>query len=52
MFYSLLGRAVWFGLRLALRRKYGPTFLSKPVVAGGAVALLAALALVLQRARD
>ena len=25
MFYSLLGRTVWFGLKLFLRSKYGQT---------------------------
>jgi hypothetical protein len=52
MFYSLLGRVVWFGLKLFLRRKYGSTFVPKPVLAGGAAALLAALALILLRSRD
>jgi hypothetical protein len=52
MFYSLLGRVVWFGLKLFLRRKYGSTYVPKPVLAGGVVALLGALALILLRARD
>jgi hypothetical protein len=52
MFYSLLGRVVWYGLKLFLRRKYGSTYVPKPVLAGGAVALLAALALIILRARD
>ena len=30
MFYSLLGRAVWFGLKVTLRHKYGPTYVPKP----------------------
>jgi hypothetical protein len=51
MFYSLLGRVVWYGLKLFLRRKYGPTYVPKTVLAGGAAALLAALALILLRAR-
>ena len=52
MFYSLLGRVVWFGLKLFLRRKYGSTYMPKPVLAGGAAALLAALALLAMRVRD
>ena len=52
MFYSLLGRIVWHGLKLFLRRKYGSTYVPKPVLAGGAVAVVAALALIILRARD
>jgi hypothetical protein len=52
MFYSLLGRVVWFGLKLFLRRKYGPTYVPKPALAGVAAALVAVLALVFLRARD
>jgi hypothetical protein len=52
MFYSLLGRVVWHGLKLFLRRKYGPTYVPKPVLAGGVAALLAALVLILLRVRD
>jgi hypothetical protein len=52
MFYSLLGRIVWHGLKLFLRRKYGSTYVPKPVLAGGAVAAGAALALIVLRSRD
>jgi hypothetical protein len=52
MFYSLLGRVVWFGLKFFLRQKYGRTYVPKPVLAGGAAALLAAVAVILLRARD
>jgi hypothetical protein len=52
MFYSLLGRIVWYGLKLFLRRKYGSTYVPKPVLAGGAAALLAGIALIILRARD
>src|SRR4051812_43916212 len=40
MFYSLLGRIVWDGLKLVMRQKYGPTYVPKALVAGavGAVA--------------
>ena len=50
MFYSLLGRVVWFGLKFFLRRKYGPTYVPKSLVAGGTVAVAIALALAILRA--
>ena len=37
MFYKLLGMVVWNGGKVVLRRKYGPTYAPKPVVAGGLV---------------
>ena len=40
MFYSLLGRVVWYGLKLFLRRKYGPTLRAQ---AGRSPARLVAL---------
>jgi hypothetical protein len=55
MFYSLLGRVVWHGLKLFLRRKYGRAYLPKPVLAGGVLALVAVaglLAGLLSRSRD
>ncbi|WP_156027759.1 hypothetical protein [Candidatus Solirubrobacter pratensis] len=39
MFYSLLGRVAWFVAKRFLRRRSGP----KPVLAGGTLALAAAL---------
>ena len=50
MFYNLLGRTVWFGLKLFLRRKYGPTYVPKSLVAGATVAVGAGVALVVLRA--
>jgi hypothetical protein len=50
MFYSLLGRVVWFGLKLVLRRKYGPTYVPKSLLAGGTVAVAIALTLAILRA--
>ena len=44
MFYSLLGRMVWYGLKLFLRHKYGPTYVPKSLVAGGTVAIALAAA--------
>ena len=45
MFYKLLGMAVWKGGKLFLRRKYGPTYAPRPLVAGAV--LIAALGVVL-----
>jgi hypothetical protein len=52
MFYSLLGRTVWYGLKLFLRRKYGSTYVPKSLLAGGTVAIVAAVALVVLRSRS
>ncbi len=52
MFYSLLGRIVWFGLKLFLRRKYGPTYVPKSVLAGGTVAVVLAVSLAVLRNRS
>ena len=37
MFYKLLGILVWNGAKVVLRRKYGPTYLPAPVLAGAVV---------------
>jgi len=50
MFYNLLGRTVWYGLKLFLRRKYGPTYVPKSLVAGATVALAAGITLVVLKA--
>jgi hypothetical protein len=52
MFYSLLGRVVWYGLKLFLRRKYGATYVPKPMLAGLVVGLFAAVALIVGRSRS
>ena len=52
MFYSLLGRLVWKGLKAFLRLKYGRFYLPKPVLAGGTVAIALALTAVAQKARS
>ena len=49
MLYSLLGRIVWNGGKLVLRRKYGPTYLPKPLVAGGIVVAALGVGLVASR---
>jgi hypothetical protein len=50
MFYSLLGRAVWFSLKLILRRKYGATYVPKSLLAGATVAVAAGITLAVLRA--
>ena len=45
MFYKLLGMVVWNGAKFFLRRKYGSTYVPKPLIAGGVLALAAAAAL-------
>jgi hypothetical protein len=40
MFYKLLGMAVWNGGKFFLRRRYGATYVPKPVLAGAAVAVI------------
>ena len=52
MFYSLLGRIVWGGLKLFLRRKYGRTYVPKPLLAGGTLAVAIAITVALLRSRD
>jgi len=52
MFYRLLGMLVWNGGKLFLRRKYGPTYVPKPLVAGGILAVVAAVALAVARRGD
>ncbi len=49
MIYTLIGKAVVKAAKRFLRRKYGPTYLPKPIVAGGLVAVVVALLLVLGR---
>ena len=49
MFYRLLGLLVWNGAKVVLRRKYGRTYLPKPVVAGALLAVVGGVVLVLAR---
>jgi hypothetical protein len=51
MLYKLLGIAVWRGGKLFLRRRYGPTYIPKAVLAGGALAAVAGLALMIAARR-
>ena len=53
MFYSLLGRTVWYGLKLFLSIKFGSTSVPKKrLLAGGTLALAGAAALVVLRTRS
>jgi hypothetical protein len=52
MFYSLLGRLVWNGLKAYLRLKYGRLLVPKPLLAGGTVAVAIGVMLALQRSRS
>ena len=49
MFYKLLGMVVWNGAKFFLRRKYGPTYAPKPVLAGAVIAVVAGVALLASR---
>ena len=49
MLYTFIGRLVVKGAKVFLRRKYGPTLLPKPLVAGGVVALMVGVLLILGR---
>jgi hypothetical protein len=41
MFYKVLGMVVWKGGKWFLRRRYGAAMAPKPLLAGGAVLLIA-----------
>jgi hypothetical protein len=45
MLYKVFGMLVWNGAKVLLRRKYGRTYLPKPVFAGGLAAIGVAVAL-------
>jgi hypothetical protein len=52
MLYKLLGLVVWKGAKALVRSKTGRTNVPVPLLAGGIVAVLLALALVLRRDSD
>ena len=52
MFYRLLGMAVWHGGKLVLRRKYGPTYVPKSLLAGATVAVAVGVGVAVLRARS
>ena len=49
MFYKLLGMMVWNSAKFFLRRKYGPTYAPKPLLAGAVIAVVAGVALLASR---
>ncbi len=49
MFYKLLGMLVWNGAKVMLRRRYGPTYAPKPVLAGAIIAVVAGVAILASR---
>jgi hypothetical protein len=52
MFYKLLGMAVWKGGKIALRRRYGSTYVPKPVLAGAAATAIGVVALLVALKRN
>ena len=52
MFYNLLGRTVWFGLKLFLRTRYGSTYVPKSLLAGATVAVGVGIGVAVLRARS
>jgi hypothetical protein len=44
MIYTLIGKAVVKGAKIFLRRRYGPTYTPKPVLAGALVAVVVGVA--------
>jgi hypothetical protein len=52
MFYKLLGMLVWNGGKLFLKRKYGPTYAPKPLVAGGLLVVVLGALLFANNKRD
>jgi membrane protein DedA with SNARE-associated domain len=52
MLYSLLGRTVWFGLKLYLGRKYGRAHVPKSLLASAAVGVGVAVGVAVLRARS
>ena len=49
MLYKLLGLVVWNGAKFMLRRKYGPTYAPKPLLAGAVIAVVAGVAVLAAR---
>ena len=49
MFYSLLGRVVWFGAKRYVRRRYGHLRPPRPVLAGSVLTLAVAIATIALR---
>jgi hypothetical protein len=49
MFYKFLGMVVWNGAKVFLRRKYGPTYAPKPLLAGAVIAIVGGVAVLAAR---
>ena len=49
MLYKLLGMAVWKVGKFALRRRYGSTYVPKPLLAGAVLAAAGGVALLVLR---
>ena len=49
MFYRVLGMAVWKGLKFFLRRRYGPTYVPRSVIAGLLLLVIGAIVAVVTR---
>jgi hypothetical protein len=49
MFYRMLGMAVWKGAKWFLRRRYGPTRLPRPVLAGALLAVIGGIVALVTR---
>ena len=45
-FYRVLGMLTWSGIKLFLRRKFGPPYGPKPVLAAATLALVGALVVI------
>jgi hypothetical protein len=50
MAYKLLGMLVWNGGKILLRRRYGSSYVPKPVLAGAAVGAVAGVGLLVAAA--
>ena len=49
MLYKLLGMVVWNGVRLVLRRRYGSSYVPKPLLVAGGLAVAGGVAALLLR---
>ena len=49
MVYRLLGMAVWKGAKWFLRRRYGPTYVPRPLLAGALLTVIGAIVLLVTR---
>jgi hypothetical protein len=52
MIYTLIGKAVVKGAKLFLRRRYGPTYTPKPLLAGAVVAAVVGVAVLAKQQQN